>query len=110
MEPKECLKDLDVFLYYTHPNLMEAFGRVMFEAMAVGIPVILPPIYKQVFKEAAMYAEWYEVRECINKLMNDENLYEQQVLKAWNYVESNYGYKMHFKRLEGAFTNTFINE
>src|SRR5699024_4707401 len=54
IHPRDFLRDVDVFIYYTHPELVEAFGRVIFEAMAVGVPVIIPPNYETLFYEAAI--------------------------------------------------------
>lgn len=34
------LRGLDCFLYRTHDNWFETFGRVVFEAMACGLPVV----------------------------------------------------------------------
>jgi len=36
----EFLATLDAFLYRTHPDYFEAFGRVVLEAMLCGIPVV----------------------------------------------------------------------
>ncbi|GEN44230.1 glycosyltransferase [Alkalibacillus haloalkaliphilus] len=105
-DPKEFLKDLDIFLYYTHPDLMEAFGRVMFEAMSVGIPVILPPIYKPVFGEAAIYVEWPDVQKTILDLMDNPEWYDQQVQTAFHYVERTFGYSLHHNRIAGALTDS----
>ncbi|MDV2583314.1 glycosyltransferase [Alkalibacillus haloalkaliphilus] len=100
MHPKEFLKDIDVFAYYTHPELKEAFGRVIFEAMAVGVPVILPPVFEPVFKEAAIYAETDEVRSIVDQLMADDEMYENQVNIAFEYVEKHFGYQKHADRLK----------
>ncbi|WP_235715796.1 glycosyltransferase, partial [Alkalihalobacillus hemicellulosilyticus] len=80
--PKDFLKELDVFVYYTHPDWVEAFGRVIFEAMAVGVPVIIAPSYEPLFKEAALYAEPEEVQVKVKQLMADETLYQEQVERA----------------------------
>ena len=39
-DPAEFLRDLDCFLYRTNDNFFEPFGRVVFEAMATGLPVV----------------------------------------------------------------------
>lgn len=36
----DFLRGLDCFLYRTHDNWFETFGRVIFEAMACGVPVV----------------------------------------------------------------------
>jgi glycosyltransferase involved in cell wall biosynthesis len=100
MEPRAFLADLDVFVYYTHKDWVEAFGRVIFEAMAVGVPVIIAPHYQNLFKEAAIYAEPEEVKDKIHQLMNDEAFYISQVEKAQAYVEKQFGYSKHASRLE----------
>ena len=38
--PAEFLSTLDAFYYRTHPRYFEAFGRVIFEAMLCGVPVV----------------------------------------------------------------------
>ncbi len=100
MHPKDFLATLDVFVYYTHPYWVESFGRVILEAMAVGVPAILPPVYRQLFQEAAVYAEPGEVREAIDRLMNDDEYYQSRVERAWAYVERNFGYSKHAARID----------
>jgi glycosyltransferase involved in cell wall biosynthesis len=104
-EPREFLAEHDVFVYFTHPDWVEAFGRVIFEAMAVGLPVILPPTYRRLFQDAAIYAEPHEVIEKIDRLMADSVFYEGQVERARAYVESQFGYSQHEARLRSAMGN-----
>ncbi|SDO07013.1 glycosyltransferase [Alkalicoccus daliensis] len=99
MPPRDFLATLDVFVYYTNPTMVEAFGRVIIEAMAVGVPVIIPPIYEELFGNAAIYADPADVQEEINKLMDREKYYEQQVQAAHDYVEKNFGYRKHEERI-----------
>lgn len=103
VDPKDFLARLDVFVYYTHPEWVEAFGRVIFEAMAVGVPVIIPPSYHALFGEAAIYAEPDEVKGKINELMKDQACYQTQVEVAQSYVEKHFGYTKHASRLEECF-------
>ncbi|MDX8047093.1 glycosyltransferase [Gracilibacillus sp. S3-1-1] len=100
MEPKDFLRELDVFVYYTHPGWVEAFGRVIFEAMAAGVPVVISPSYQNLFQDAAIYAEASQVQDKVKQLMQDEQLYNDQVAKAQQFVEEQFGYQMHFARLE----------
>ncbi|MGD6778620.1 glycosyltransferase [Sutcliffiella horikoshii] len=99
VHPKDFLATLDVFVYFTHHDWVESFGRVIIEAMATGVPVIIPPSYKELFGEAAIYAEPSEVQDKIKKLTEDNVLYHYQVEKAWSYVERKFGYTMHAERI-----------
>ena len=40
MPAVDFLRSLDCFTYRTHPSWTEAWGRVVTEAMSVGIPVV----------------------------------------------------------------------
>jgi len=99
VHPKDFLSTLDVFVYYTHPKWVESFGRSIIEAMAVGVPVILPHSYRELFKEAAIYAEPAEVKTSVERLMRDDDYYESQVRTAREYVEEHFGYRVHAARL-----------
>lgn len=99
LSPKEFLASIDVFVYYTHPKWVESFGRVIIEAMATGVPVILPYIYKDLFEEAAIYADPENVLKVVDKLISDKDYYNFQVKKAYDYVEKRFGYSMHYSRV-----------
>lgn len=99
MPPKQFLDGLDVFVYYTHSGWVEAFGRVIIEAMATGVPVILPRQFKTLFGNAALYADATEVKCKIDELMKDKEYYQSRVNAARGYVENNYGYRCHKQRL-----------
>jgi len=99
LPPKDFLADLDVFVYFIHPDSIEAFGRTIFEAMAVGVPAIVPHRFEKLFHEAAIYAEPYEVRHEIQRLMSDDDYYSDQVEKALQYVETKFGYTQHALRI-----------
>lgn len=99
VHPKDFLATLDVFVYFTHDDWVESFGRVIIEAMATGVPVIIPPSYKELFEEAAIYAEPHEVENKMKELMEDTALYDHQVENAWSYIERKFGYSMHAKRI-----------
>ncbi|GEL08354.1 glycosyltransferase [Salisediminibacterium halotolerans] len=102
LTPKEFLHELDVYVYYTHSGWVEAFGRVIIEAMATGVPVIIEPKYKVLFGEAALYAEPENVEQTVRELMDNPEFYQNQVEKAFNYVEEHFGYTKHISRLKGG--------
>ncbi|HWJ76920.1 MAG TPA: glycosyltransferase [Niallia sp.] len=100
ISPKEFLEQLDVFVYYTHSNWIESFGRVILEAMAAGVPVILPNVYQELFGDAALYAEPVYVKETIEKLMEDNGLYHDQIQKGFAYVREHFSYHTHEVRIK----------
>lgn len=98
--PRDFLARYDVFVYYTHPDWVEAFGRVIFEAMATGLPVFLPHVYRPLFGEAAIYAAPEELQQRVKALMDDPQGYERQVNVAHDYVRRNFGYQAHKQRVD----------
>jgi hypothetical protein len=72
--------------------------------MAAGVPVIIPPIYAELFAEAAIYAEPSGVQGKIQQLMSDSKYYDAQVKKALAYVEKKFGYSQHAVRLQQNVT------
>ncbi|WP_447529190.1 glycosyltransferase [Vreelandella sp. TE19] len=99
VHPATFLRELDFYVYYTHSDWIEAFGRVMFEAMAAGVPVIIDPKYKPLFGEAAVYARPEEVVPVIEELVNDPARYQEQVRVALQVVRGLFGYDVHLARL-----------
>jgi len=102
IHPRDFLRDIDVWIYFAHPDWVESFGRTVIEAMAAGVPVILPEVYRPLFKDAAIYATTKTAIKVARQLHDNPQCYYEQVIKAQNYVKENFGYEMHIKRLESA--------
>jgi glycosyltransferase involved in cell wall biosynthesis len=100
MRPKDFLSGIDVFVYFTSPSWVESFGRVIIEAMAVGVPVILPEIYRPLFADAAIYATPQTAVSIARKLYSDSEAYSRQVNLAQAYVRKNFSYESHIMRLK----------
>ncbi|WP_414471765.1 glycosyltransferase [Microvirga sp. M2] len=81
------LAELDFFVYFPHRDLIEAFGRAPMEAMATGVPVILPHHFEETFQDAAIYATPSEVLGIIERLWNNEAEYNARVERGIAYVE-----------------------
>ena len=103
LSAREYLAELDVFVYFTHEEWVESFGRVILEAMAVGVPVILPSHYKQLFREAALYCQPREVLSLVDELMANDELYQRQVRGAREFVRYHFGYDKHIERISAGF-------
>ncbi|NJM82352.1 MAG: hypothetical protein HC844_07535 [Tabrizicola sp.] len=55
-EVSAFLRGLDYYVYFHGDVWVEAFGYAILEAIATGVPVILPPRFAPVFGEAALYS------------------------------------------------------
>lgn len=100
IHPKQYLKELDFFVYFHHKDWVEAFGRTPLEAMAVGMPVILPEHFRVLFKDAAIYAKPSEVKDIVMHLFNNKKEYEERVSIGRMFAEENFGYSQHIKRIK----------
>src|SRR5690606_4097706 len=57
MDARTFLSDLDFYVHFPNENYIEEGARCVIEAMASGIPVILPPVFREHFGDAALYVE-----------------------------------------------------
>ena len=99
MNPKAFLEEIDVFVYFTNPSLIESFGRSILEAMAAGVPVILPEDYRPLFGESAIYATPQTAVSTARKLHQNPVAYGTQVKRSQAYVREQFGFAMHLQRL-----------
>jgi UDP:flavonoid glycosyltransferase YjiC (YdhE family) len=99
MDPRDFLAELDFFAYYHHPAWVEAFGRNILEAMASGVPTILPPHFRPLFDDAAVYAEPAEVSSVVSQLYSDRSAYEDITSRADAVVRAKFSYEAHQRRL-----------
>jgi FkbM family methyltransferase len=96
---QEFLGDLDLFLHFPDRDYIEEYGRAPMEAMAVGVPVILPPEFEPTFGAAALYAEPEAVWERVEALWRDEAAWMAQAERGRAYVQATCGYDALPKRL-----------
>lgn len=73
---------LDFFVYFTHPQLRESFGRVIAEAIAAGKVVITDPGTAQTFGSAVIASKGDDVDEIIARFVEQPELYQDFVLEA----------------------------
>ncbi|MEE6289018.1 glycosyltransferase [Georgenia sp. MJ173] len=99
MSPQEFLAGLDFFAYYHDPRWLEAFGRTILEAIASGLPAILPPHFRPLFGDAAVYAEPNEVRGVVEGLYADRDRYEEQARRATAVARERFSFQTHVRRV-----------
>ncbi|MFE0269765.1 glycosyltransferase family 1 protein [Nocardiopsis alba] len=96
---REFLHGLDVYVYFTRKGHLEPFGRSPLEAIAAGVPTLLPESFRPVFGDAAIYTDPAGVRAEVDALMADEARYARQVARGHEVVERMFGHDAHLRRL-----------
>lgn len=75
---KDFLDEIDFFVHFDNPSIVEAFGRSILEAIASGRVTILPEKFKRVFGEAAVYCKPQDVAGVITDFWTDPDKYREQ--------------------------------
>jgi len=88
MDSHAFLDRLDFFLHYPHETYIEEFGRAVLEALARGLPAVLPPVFRETFGAAAVYAEPDQVWPVTARLWADEAAYLAQGARAQDFVRA----------------------
>lgn len=99
LSPREFLKSIDFFVYFHDPSLIEAFGRTILEALAAGVPAIIPEHFRSLFGDAALYTTPAGVQDVVRSLHADPARYRQLAVRARDVVEQRYGHTSHVARL-----------
>jgi hypothetical protein len=97
--PKEFLHGLDVLVFFIAESGQEAFGRTPLEAMAVGLPCILPPSFRPLYGDGALYCEPSEVAGVVRRLMDDPEAYRRQSELALARVRDDFSHAVLIDRV-----------
>lgn len=95
----EFLRDIDIFVHFHHSQYIEEFGRNVAEAMAMGIPCVLPPEHVETFGDAAVYAEPAQVEAAIRALWADHDRYDDFSRRGIDFVRDNCGGEVGMRRV-----------
>ena len=101
---RDLLAELDFCICYPHKEASTTLDPAPIEAMAVGVPAILPPRLRQVYGSAAIYAEPEAVPDAINSLWRSKSRYAAQVERGLSFVETNCSDERFAQRLQPFLT------
>ncbi|MFP4150070.1 MAG: hypothetical protein ACLFV0_11340 [Nitriliruptoraceae bacterium] len=99
LPPARFLAGLDVYVYQHHPDWVEAFGRSILEALASGLPTVLPPHFAPLFGEVPRYATPAEVQAEVRLLHEDRGAYRAAAEAGIALAEERFGHGVHVERL-----------
>jgi hypothetical protein len=90
---------IDFFVYFHHSRWVEAFGRTIIEAMASGAVAILPPHFRPLFGDAALYADAHDAPQVSLALRGDPAAYREASRRGQDDVRRRFSHKAHVSRL-----------
>ena len=80
------LSEIDFFLHFVNDDYIEEFGRNVMEAMAHGIPAVLPHPFRETFGDGAVYCAPEEVADVVRRLWSDPATYRAQAARGRKYI------------------------
>jgi hypothetical protein len=105
MEPdeipvREFLSSIDFFVYFHHPDWVEAYGRTVAEAAAAGCVVILQPYLRRTFGEAGLYCKPVEALELVRAIAADRARFAALSARGREVIDQRFGLTSYLERLE----------
>ncbi len=97
----DFLAGLDAFVHYPSDDYIEEFGRNVMEAMAAGLPVLLPEVFRETFGDAALYCPPAEVAPTLRRLRADPDAWGAQAALGYAWVRSHCAEQPVIDRLGG---------
>ncbi|GAB3228785.1 hypothetical protein GCM10027447_21420 [Glycomyces halotolerans] len=100
MNVKAFLYQLDFWIYFHHPVLIESFGLAVLEAMATGCVVVLPERFEPTFGPGAVYCRENQVQDVIREFYGDFARFKAQSDKGLETVRRRFSHGSMLERLE----------
>lgn len=100
IDPVAFLAGIDVFVYFHHPGLVEAFGRVVLEAMSAGAVCIVPPYLQQLFGDACLYGSPADVVPLVDEVTADVGSFLERSRRGVQLAMDRFSYAAHVGRVD----------
>lgn len=105
---KDFLATIDFFVYFHHPGLIEAFGRVVLEALAAGAVAIGPPYLEQLFGDVCLYGTPADVRRYVDELYADWDAFAARSRAGVELAQKRFSYETHVERVENLIGKPLV--
>lgn len=99
VDPRRFLAELDAFVYFHHPAWIESFGRTVLEALASGVPAILPPHFEVLFGAAPSYTDVFGVRAQLDAWRDDPQVAREHAVAGQQLARDRFSYDTHATRV-----------
>ena len=96
----EFLAGIDFLVYFHHPGLVEAFGRVVLEGLAAGAVAIAPRYMEPLFGDVCLYGEPTDVLGYVDELYGDWDTYAARSQAGVELVQRRFSYDTHIERID----------
>jgi O-antigen biosynthesis protein len=96
---RSFLFQIDFYVYFPHPRMIEAFGRAILEALASGCVVILPPHFVDTFGDAALYCNPGDVLDVVKRYYSNRKLFLSQSRLAQERVRQRYSHETYVAQI-----------
>ena len=103
MSPRDFLAGVDVFVYFHSVKWVEAFGYGVLEALASGLPAILPDSFRPLFGSAALYGQPADVSRILQGLAESPHDLAAQSEEARAVVRDRFSIQSFAGRLDRLY-------
>lgn len=96
----DFLKGLDIYSYFHSPAWIEAFGYCALEALATGLPTVLPHYFERWFEDAALYSTPMEAPSHYERISKDRAFSDDLSERARKLAADRFGLAQFAERFE----------
>ncbi|WP_129665213.1 glycosyltransferase family 1 protein [Phytoactinopolyspora endophytica] len=96
---RDFLATIDFLVYFHHPGLIEAFGRVVLEALSAGAVAIAPRYLEPLFGDVCLYGTPSDVRRYVDELYCDWGAFAERSRAGVELARKRFSYETHVERL-----------
>lgn len=103
VEPKAFLRTLQAYVYFHSDRWVEAFGYCVLEALASGLPTVLPESFRPLFGEAALYGSPAQTRDLLQGLAQSEQAQRRQRERGLQFTRERFSLEQFPRRLKTLY-------